>query len=71
MVPEHTQGTALNSSDQGPSRRTVSELPQETLNFAAKVFDLARSGDEKMMHAYLNAGLPANLTNERGESRQI
>lgn len=41
-------------------------LPPETLDFAAKVFDLARNGDEQTLRMYLDAGLPPNLTNDKG-----
>ncbi|KAE8254008.1 hypothetical protein A4X13_0g3570 [Tilletia indica] len=42
-------------------------LPPDTLNFAAKMFDLARTGDLKLIH-YLAAGLPPNMANQRGDS---
>ncbi|EJD40160.1 ankyrin [Auricularia subglabra TFB-10046 SS5] len=45
---------------------TVNELPQETLDFASKMFDLARNGETEQLEAYLDAGLPANLTNHTG-----
>lgn len=44
----------------------MSTLPPDTLDFAAKVFDLARAGDEQTLGLYLNSGLPPNLTNEKG-----
>lgn len=40
----------------------------EVLQLAAKVFDLARSGDTDTLAAYVDAGVPANLTNDRGDS---
>lgn len=61
-----TSGSAITDNSQGSARHTVSELPAETLDFAARVFDLARAGDEQTLRAYLDAGLPANLTNDRG-----
>ncbi|KAK0521059.1 hypothetical protein OC835_007008 [Tilletia horrida] len=42
-------------------------LTPETLDFASRMFDLARAGDLKLIH-YLAAGLPPNLTNQRGDS---
>ena len=48
------------------SQRSVSELPPETLDFAAKCFELARKGDEATLGLYLDAGLPPNLTNSQG-----
>lgn len=45
---------------------SVSLLPPETLAFATKCFDMARSGDTTTLRAYLDQGLPPNLTNEKG-----
>jgi uncharacterized protein len=38
---------------------------------AAKVFDLAREGDTEQLVAYLDAGVPANLTNDKGDTLLI
>ncbi|WP_280335024.1 ankyrin repeat domain-containing protein [Nocardia wallacei] len=40
----------------------------ELIELATKVFDLARSGDAATLTAYLEAGVPANLTNDRGDT---
>ncbi|OMI34150.1 ankyrin repeat domain-containing protein [Streptomyces sparsogenes] len=40
----------------------------EVLQLAAKVFDLARHGDTDTLAAYVDAGVPANLTDDRGDS---
>lgn len=40
----------------------------EILELAQKVFDLARHGDTDTVAAYVNAGVPANLTNDKGDS---
>ncbi|MFP8885686.1 ankyrin repeat domain-containing protein [Streptomyces mangrovi] len=40
----------------------------EVLQLAAKVFDLAREGDTDTLAAYVDAGVPANLTNDKGDS---
>ncbi|GHC43316.1 ankyrin repeat domain-containing protein [Streptomyces cinnamoneus] len=40
----------------------------EVLQLAAKVFDLARHGDTDTLAAYVDAGVPVNLTNDRGDS---
>jgi ankyrin repeat protein len=53
----------------------VSE-PQEPIDpgviaLAAKVFDLAREGDTEQLAAYLDAGVPANLTNDKGDTLLI
>jgi len=38
---------------------------------AAKVFDLAREGDTAQLTEYLDAGVPANLTNDKGDTLLI
>ena len=35
---------------------------------ASKIFNLARAGDAAALAAYLDAGVPANLTNDRGDT---
>nr|WSW70428.1 ankyrin repeat domain-containing protein [Streptomyces sp. NBC_00995] len=47
----------------------MSETPDpEVVELATKVFDLARHGDADALAAYVDAGVPANLTNDRGDS---
>lgn len=47
----------------------MSETPDpEVVELASKVFDLARGGDTDALAAYVDAGVPANLTNDRGDS---
>ncbi|KOX25883.1 MULTISPECIES: ankyrin repeat domain-containing protein [unclassified Streptomyces] len=47
----------------------MSETPDpEVIELASKVFDLARTGDADALAAYVDAGVPANLTNDRGDS---
>lgn len=40
----------------------------EVLQLAAKIFDLARRGDTDTIAAYVDAGVPPNLTNDSGDS---
>jgi ankyrin repeat protein len=40
----------------------------EMLQFAAKVFNLARQGDAATLAAYVDAGVPANLCNDKGDT---
>jgi len=40
----------------------------EVLELAQKVFDLARHGDTDTVCAYVDAGVPVNLTNDKGDS---
>ncbi|MFF2962619.1 ankyrin repeat domain-containing protein [Streptomyces sp. NPDC057963] len=47
----------------------MSEAPDpEVVELATKVFDLARRGETDTLAAYVDAGVPANLTNDRGDS---
>ncbi|OKI98709.1 ankyrin [Streptomyces sp. CB01249] len=47
----------------------MSDVPDpEVVELASKVFDLARAGDADALAAYVDAGVPANLTNDRGDS---
>jgi ankyrin repeat protein len=42
-----------------------------TLAFAHRMFDLARSGAAEELAGHLAAGLPANLTNDKGDTLLI
>ncbi|GAA2451396.1 ankyrin repeat domain-containing protein [Streptomyces glaucus] len=47
----------------------MSEVPDpEVVELATKIFDLARQGRTEELVAYVDAGVPANLTNDRGDS---
>ncbi|MFH8346978.1 ankyrin repeat domain-containing protein [Streptomyces sp. NPDC018045] len=56
-----------NTEPQGPDTTEHAHDP-EVLQLAAKVFDLARHGDTDTLAAYVDAGVPANLTNDKGDS---
>ncbi|MDT5304318.1 MAG: uncharacterized protein QOG79_8045 [Mycobacterium sp.] len=43
-------------------------LEPEVLDLASRLFDGARSGDAAMLAAYLDAGVPVNLTNTNGDT---
>ncbi len=47
------------------------ELDDETLAFAHRMFDLARYGGAEELAAYVDAGLPVNLTNDSGDTLLI
>ncbi|MET7987191.1 MULTISPECIES: ankyrin repeat domain-containing protein [unclassified Streptomyces] len=47
----------------------MSEAPDpEVVELATKIFDLARRGETATLVAYVDAGVPADLTNDRGDS---
>jgi uncharacterized protein len=49
----------------------VAELDAETIEFAHRMFDLARSGGTAELAGNVMAGLPANLTNDKGDTLLI
>jgi ankyrin repeat protein len=49
----------------------VTELDDETIAFAHRMFDLARDGGTEMLIANVTAGLPADLTNDKGDTLLI
>ena len=46
----------------------MTEPQPELVEFATRVFNLARAGDTAALTAYLDAGVPVNLTNDSGDS---
>ncbi|MFF9407916.1 ankyrin repeat domain-containing protein [Streptomyces anandii] len=47
----------------------MSEAPDpEVVELATRIFDLARQGRTEALVAYVDAGVPADLTNDRGDS---
>jgi len=45
-----------------------SALPAEAIAFATRMYDAARAGQLDIFQQALPAGLPANMTNEKGDS---
>ncbi|ETS75616.1 hypothetical protein PFICI_12560 [Pestalotiopsis fici W106-1] len=46
----------------------TTSLPPEAIAFAGRMFDAARSGNKEIFEQALPAGLPANLTNDKGDT---
>ncbi|MFI7615028.1 ankyrin repeat domain-containing protein [Nonomuraea terrae] len=40
----------------------------ELEEFATKLFNMARAGETETLRAYVEAGVPANLTNQKGDT---
>ncbi|MFD9305878.1 ankyrin repeat domain-containing protein [Streptomyces sp. NPDC060048] len=58
-MSEHVENSSQGSPD----------VPDEdVIELATKIFDLARQGETATLAAYLDAGVPANLTNDRGDT---
>jgi len=50
----------------------VSEpIEQGVLDLAVRIFGLARAGETEELAAYVDAGVPVNLTNEKGDTLLI
>jgi ankyrin repeat protein len=47
------------------------ELDEATLAFAHRMFDLAREGSTEELAEQVDAGLPVNLTNDKGDTLLI
>ncbi|MFI9503925.1 ankyrin repeat domain-containing protein [Nocardia sp. NPDC052566] len=47
---------------------SADEFDPELLELATKVYDFARQGDAEALVAYLDAGVPVNLTNDNGDT---
>ncbi|KAH6653230.1 ankyrin repeat-containing domain protein [Truncatella angustata] len=46
----------------------ASSLPPEAIAFAGRMYDAARSGQNEVFEQALPAGLPPNMTNEKGDT---
>jgi hypothetical protein len=51
-----------------PSSPTAETLPLEAIEFASRMYNAARQGDLAIFKQALPAGLPANLTNDKGDT---
>jgi ankyrin repeat protein len=49
----------------------VTQLDEKTIAYAHRMFDLARFGDGPELAANITAGLPPNLTNDKGDTLLI
>lgn len=63
----HTSRDPMQPSSNTDSRGPAA-LPPEALAFAGRMFDAARNGDLAVFQQAVPAGLPVNLTNEKGDT---
>ena len=49
----------------------MADLDDETIAFAHRMFDLARAGGTEELAGNVSAGLPVNLTNDKGDTLLI
>jgi ankyrin repeat protein len=54
--------------DDGPEPDEPNEPPADVAELAGRLFDLARDGDAAALAAYVDAGVPVNLTNASGDT---
>ncbi|KAI1636081.1 ankyrin [Biscogniauxia mediterranea] len=47
---------------------TAASLPPEAIEFATRMYNAARAGEKEIFEQALPAGLPANLTNDKGDT---
>ncbi|KAF2817525.1 ankyrin [Mytilinidion resinicola] len=66
-LPIHDEAAASQAQDT-PSSTPASALPPAALDLAAKLFDLARTGETSELRSYVVAGIPKNLTNHAGDT---
>jgi hypothetical protein len=59
----HTNRLQADAQERKPD---VSQLPSETIEFAHRMFEAARTGDSTLLLSAVDSGLPANLTNDKG-----
>lgn len=59
---------AVKDSESQPDPVSSSSLPPEAIDFATRMFNAARRGEMDVLEQALAVGLPANLTNEKGDS---
>ena len=63
-----TTAAAPSSASPTEAAQSPSALPPAALDLAAKLFDLARTGETATLSHYLSAGVPKNLTNASGDT---
>ncbi|MGW1777429.1 ankyrin repeat domain-containing protein [Streptomyces sp. NPDC002104] len=64
-MSEHVEN---GSQDPQASEGSAGVPDEDVIELATKIFDLARRGETEALAAYVDAGVPANLTNDRGDT---
>lgn len=64
-LPQHSTEPESSTSNISPQ---VNSLPPAALDLATKLFDFARQGKTAELSQYIEAGIPANLTNHKGDT---
>ncbi|CAN8105359.1 unnamed protein product [Discula destructiva] len=58
----------MSTSQPKEAPSTVSSLPPEAIALATRMYDAARQGNAELLQQAITAGLPPNLTNEKGDT---
>ncbi|KAF2101412.1 ankyrin [Rhizodiscina lignyota] len=66
LNPDSTQQATGSTATAKPS--SVNDLPPAAVELATKLFDAAREGSTALLSQYLDAGIPPNLTNHKGDT---
>ncbi|MFF3763775.1 ankyrin repeat domain-containing protein [Streptomyces sp. NPDC001922] len=54
--------------DTPESGDVAGQVDPEVIELASRIFDFARGGETASLSAYVDAGVPADLTNDKGDS---
>ncbi|KAG8162442.1 hypothetical protein KVR01_008207 [Diaporthe batatas] len=57
-----------NHEKPGPSPSLAPSLPPEAIELATRMYNAARHGDKELLTQAVTAGLPPNLTNDKGDT---
>lgn len=68
MSSEQLQPSKSNEPHQSNGTQQSDSLGSDTINFAHRIFDGARSGDLNLLREAIEAGLPVDLTNSSGNT---
>lgn len=68
MTERHPDPAPDRTEAAGEPQPIGTEIDPELLELAARVFDFARHGDTDTLAAYVDAGVPANLSNDSGDT---
>lgn len=57
-----------NQDNSGPGPAAAPSLPPEAIELASRMYNAARQGDKELLTQAITAGLPPNLTNDKGDT---
>ncbi|OAX35937.1 ankyrin [Rhizopogon vinicolor AM-OR11-026] len=70
MANETSTGAPISNDHEAhaPKSPNTDSLPADTVDFANRMFDAAREGNSELLLGAVDAGLPPNLTNSKGNT---